>query len=37
VVSYTKWFKWVIKLQGIVFLLTLAILEVALLIGYGPF
>jgi uncharacterized ion transporter superfamily protein YfcC len=37
VVSYTKWFKWVIKLQGIVFLMTLAMLEIALLAGYGPF
>ncbi len=37
VVSYTKWLKWVAKLQGMVFLLTLLLLEVALLIGYGPF
>jgi len=37
VVSYTKWLKWVVKLQGMVFLLTLLLLEVALLIGYGPF
>ena len=37
VVSYPAWIRWVAKLQGVVFLLTLALLEIALLTGYGPF
>ncbi len=37
VVSYTKWFKWVVKLQGAIFLLTLIMLEIAIVTGYGPF
>lgn len=37
VVSYPAWIRWVARLQGVVFLLTLALLEIALLIGYGPF
>lgn len=37
VVSYPAWIRWVARLQGMVFLLTLALLEIALLVGYGPF
>lgn len=37
VVSYPTWIRWIAKLQGAVFLLTLALLEIALVTGYGPF
>lgn len=37
VVSYTKWFKWIFKLQAVVFLITLALLELALVLNVGPF
>ncbi len=33
-VSYQKWLKWTIKLQGITFLLTIALLIIAYFIGY---
>lgn len=36
-VSYTKWLKWTIKLQALMFMLSIAALFVAVLIGYGPF
>lgn len=36
-VSYFKWFKWVIKLQLMAFLISLFLLFVAIGFGYGPF
>ena len=36
-VSYLKWFKWVIKLQLITFLISLILLFAAIGFGYGPF
>lgn len=33
-VSYQKWLKWTIKLQGLTFLLTIVLLIIAYLIGY---
>jgi uncharacterized ion transporter superfamily protein YfcC len=33
-VSYQKWLKWTIKLQGITFLLTIVLLIIAYFIGY---
>lgn len=35
--SYTKWFKWIWKIQLVMLLLSLLFLEIAVLIGYGPF
>lgn len=37
VVSYPKWFKWIIKLQLIIFLITCLFLMLALAVNYGPF
>ncbi len=37
VVSYPKWFRWVIKLQLIVFVITLIFLGIAVAINFGPF
>lgn len=37
VVSYPKWFKWTIKLQAFVFIVTSLLLFVAISSGYGPF
>jgi len=37
VVSYPKWFRWVIKLQLIVFVITLVFLGIAVAINFGPF
>jgi uncharacterized ion transporter superfamily protein YfcC len=36
-VSYLKWFKWVIKLQLMTFLISLILLFAAIGFGYGPF
>lgn len=36
-VSYTKWFKWTIKLQGFMILLSTVFIWIALKINYGPF
>jgi len=36
-VSYTKWFKFTIKLQGLTLLLNLLFLAVAVVFNYGPF
>lgn len=36
-VSYLKWFKWVIKLQFMVFLISLILLFIAIGFGYGPY
>lgn len=36
-VSYTRWLKWTIKLQLIIFAVSLVFLEIAVLFGYGPF
>jgi len=35
--KYTTWFKWIFKIQIIIFLLTSALLYIALKIGYGPY
>ncbi|MBN2878013.1 MAG: YfcC family protein [Clostridia bacterium] len=35
--SYTKWIKWIWKVELAVLLVSLAFLELAVLIGYGPF
>lgn len=37
VVSYPKWIRWTIGLQGIVFVISMAFLAFATLIGFGPF
>ncbi|MDZ7794782.1 MAG: hypothetical protein U5P10_14170 [Spirochaetia bacterium] len=37
VVSYPKWLKWTLPIQGMVFALTLVFLMVAVSIGFGPF
>lgn len=37
VVSYPKWFKWTIKLQLIVFVITMLFIGLAVKINYGPF
>jgi len=37
VVSYPKWIRWTIKLQGIVFALSMAFLFFAVAINFGPF
>ncbi|WP_461207397.1 YfcC family protein [Clostridium sp. DL1XJH146] len=37
VISYPKWFKWTIKLQLVMMFISTILLEVALLINYGPF
>jgi len=37
VVSYPKWLKWTLPIQGMVFALTLVFLLVAVSIGFGPF
>ncbi len=37
VVSYPKWFRWVIKLQAIIFVITLIFLGIAVAIDFGPF
>lgn len=37
VVSYPKWFKWTIKLQSLVFLITVLLLFAAISFEYGPF
>lgn len=37
VVSYPKWLKWTLKIQLFIFIISLLLLEVALLIKYGPF
>ena len=36
-VSYTKWFKWTIKLQGFMILLSIVFIWIALKINYGTF
>ena len=36
-VSYTKWFKWTIKLQGFMILLSVVFIGIALKINYGAF
>lgn len=36
-ISYTKWFKWVWKIQLIMLLVSLLFLEIGVLFGYGPF
>lgn len=36
-VSYLKWFKWVIKLQLMAFIISLVLLFIAIGFGYGPF
>jgi uncharacterized ion transporter superfamily protein YfcC len=36
-VSYLKWFKWVIKLQLMTFLISMILLFAAIGFGYGPF
>lgn len=35
--SYPKWFKWIIKLQLLILLITSIFLVLALMINYGPF
>ncbi len=35
--SYTKWFKWVWKIELVVLAVSILFLEIAVLIGYGPF
>jgi uncharacterized ion transporter superfamily protein YfcC len=37
VVSYPKWIKWTLKLQGIVLAISLAFMGFAVWVGYGPF
>ena len=37
VVSYPRWIRWTIGLQGVVFVLSMIFLAVAVLIGFGPF
>lgn len=37
VVSYTKWIRWTVKIQGIVFVISMAFLAFAIAIGFGPF
>ncbi len=37
VVSYPRWFRWTIGLQLIVFVLSMAFLALATVIGFGPF
>lgn len=37
IVSYPKWLKWTIKIQLIMFLVTILLLLLAVSIGYGPF
>ncbi|TVQ28953.1 MAG: hypothetical protein EA382_00835 [Spirochaetaceae bacterium] len=37
VVSYPRWIRWTIGLQGIVFLLSMAFLAFAAITGFGPF
>lgn len=37
VVSYTRWLKWTIKLQLVVFAVSLAFLALATAIGFGPY
>ena len=37
VVSYPKWIRWTIALQGIVFLVTIAFLAIAVAVHFGPF
>ena len=37
VVNYPKWFKWIIKLQIIIFLITSIFLGIAMYINYGPY
>lgn len=37
VVSYPKWFKWTIKLQATVFVITVLLIFAAIGFGYGPF
>ncbi len=36
-INYTTWFKWIFKLQLIIFAITSILLWVALMIDYGPF
>lgn len=36
-VSYIKWFKWIYKLELLIFAVTLVLLFIALKIDYGPF
>ena len=37
VVSYPKWLKWVIKIQAVIFLITLIFLYIPVKINFGPF
>ncbi|MBN2051623.1 MAG: YfcC family protein [Spirochaetales bacterium] len=37
VVSFPKWIRWTIGLQGIIFLLSMVFLTTAVLINFGPF
>lgn len=37
VVSYPKWLKWVIKIQAIIFIITLIFLYIAVKINFGPY
>jgi uncharacterized ion transporter superfamily protein YfcC len=37
VVSYPRWIRWTIKLQGIVFAISMVFLIIAVAIGFGPF
>lgn len=37
VVSYPKWFKWIIKLQFTILVITCLLLGIAVMINYGPF
>jgi len=37
VVSYPKWIKWTLKLQGVMLVLTSIFLIIAVKIGFGPF
>ncbi len=37
VVSYPKWIKWTLKLQGVVLAISLAFMGFAVWVGYGPF
>lgn len=37
VVSYPKWIRWTISLQGLVFLISMAFIALAVMIEFGPF
>ena len=36
-INYTTWFKWVIKLQVIIFIITSILLWIAYMLDYGPY